>query len=154
VWTAFGVLAFVGDVGLHKLVHASPWLAAHPQLIAGSVLALAGAFQFSELKERCLTECRHPGSFLIQHYGRGAAAAFRLGRIHGLFCLGCCWALMLVGFAAGVANLWWMAALTALMVFEKTGRGGDRGVLPIGAGLILASAVVLLVPGLPLLGSS
>jgi len=59
---------------------------------------------------------------------------------------------MLVGFAAGVANLWWMAALTALMVFEKTGRGGDRGVLPIGAGLILASALVLLVPGLPLLG--
>jgi predicted metal-binding membrane protein len=154
VWTAFGVLAFVGDVGLHRLVHAWPWLAAHPQLIAGSVLALAGAFQFSELKERCLTECRHPGSFLIQHYGRGEAAAFRLGRIHGMFCLGCCWALMLVGFAAGVANLWWMAALTALMVFEKTGRGGDRGVLPIGAGLILASAVVLLVPGLRVLGPS
>src|SRR4029453_17461895 len=103
---------------------------------------------------RCLTECRHPGSFLIQHYGRGAAAAFRLGRIHGMFCLGCCWALMLVGFAAGVANLWWMAALTALMVFEKTGRGGDRGVLPIGAGLILASAIVLLVPEFPLISPS
>ena len=71
-----------------------------------------------------------------------------------MFCLGCCWALMLVGFAAGVANLWWMAALTALMVFEKTGRGGDRGVLPIGGSLILASAIVLLVPGLPLLGPS
>ncbi len=154
VWTAFGVLAFVGDVGLHKLVHAWPWLAAHPQLIAGSVLALAGAFQFSELKERCLTECRHPGSFLVQHYGRGEAAAFRLGRIHGMFCLGCCWALMLVGFAAGVANLWWMAALTALMVFEKTGQGGDRGVAPIGAGLILASVIVLMAPGLPLLGPS
>jgi predicted metal-binding membrane protein len=154
VWTGFGVLAFVGDVGLHKLVHAWPWLAAHPQLIAGSVLALAGAFQFSELKERCLTECRHPGSFLVQHYGRGEAAAFRLGRIHGMFCLGCCWALMLVGFAAGVANLWWMAALTALMVFEKTGRGGDRGVVPIGAGLIMASAIVLLAPVLPLLGPS
>jgi predicted metal-binding membrane protein len=154
VWTAFGILAFVGDVGLHRLVHAWPWLAAHPQLIAGSVLALAGAFQFSELKERCLTECRHPGPFLIQHYRRGASAAFRLGRIHGLFCLGCCWALMLVGFAAGVANLWWMAALTALMVFEKTGRGGDRGVVPIGAGLIVASALVLLAPGLPVLGPS
>jgi predicted metal-binding membrane protein len=152
VWTAFGALAFVGDVGLHKFVHAWPWLAAHPQLIAGSVLALAGAFQFSELKERCLTECRHPGPFLVQHYQRGAAAAFRLGRIHGLFCVGCCWALMLVGFAAGVANLWWMAALTALMVFEKTGRDGDRGVVPIGAGLSLACAFVLLVPGLPLLG--
>jgi predicted metal-binding membrane protein len=61
---------------------------------------------------------------------------------------------MLVGFAAGVANLWWMAALTALMVFEKTGRGGDRGVVPIGAGLIMASAIVLLAPVLPLLGPS
>jgi predicted metal-binding membrane protein len=61
---------------------------------------------------------------------------------------------MLVGFAAGVANLWWMVALTALMVFEKTGRGGDRGVVPIGAGLIVASALVLLAPGLPVLGPS
>jgi predicted metal-binding membrane protein len=146
VWTAFGALAFVGDVGIHRLVHSWPWLQAHPQVLTGSVLVLAGAFQFSKLKERCLSECRHPAAFLLQHYGRGAPAAFRLGRIHGLFCLGCCWALMLVGFAAGVANLWWMAALTALMVFEKTGRKGDRGVAPIGVGLILAGALSFVLP--------
>ena len=57
--------------------------------------------------------------FLLQHYRRGVASAFRLGRKHGVFCLGCCWALMLVGFAAGVANLWWMAALTAIMAYEN-----------------------------------
>lgn len=60
VWTAFGALAFLGDVGLHRLVDATPWLEARPWLIGGGVLALAGAFQFSPLKDRCLRECRHP----------------------------------------------------------------------------------------------
>ena len=68
----------------------------------------------------------------------------RLGAGHGVWCVGCCWALMLVAFAAGVASLWWMAALTAVMVFEKTGPGGQRGVRPIGAGL-LALGLLLLV---------
>jgi hypothetical protein len=150
VWTAFGAVAFLGDIGLHELVHRWPWLEAHPQVIAGSVLMLAGEFQFSKLKDRCLSECRHPASFLLQHYGRGVGAAFRLGRAHGLFCLGCCWALMLVGFAAGVANLWWMAVLTAVMVFEKSGRGGDRGVVPIGIALIALGGLVLIVPSWPM----
>ena len=154
VWTAFGVVAFLGDLGLHRLVHGWAWLEARPQVIAGSVLLLAGAFQFSSLKERCLRECRHPGPFLLQHYGRGVEAAFRLGKAHGLFCLGCCWALMLVGFAAGVANLWWMAALTALMVFEKTGRGGERGVAPIGAGLIALGVLTFMAPAASLLATS
>lgn len=148
VWTAFGALAFIGDVGLHRLVHRVPWLEAHPQAIAGSVLLLAGLFQFSDLKDRCLQECRHPAAFLLQHYGRGTANAFRLGRAHGKFCLGCCWALMLVGFAVGVANLWWMAALTALMVYEKTGREGDRAVVPTGIALILLGGLTLVAPAL------
>ena len=127
VWSVFGALAFLGDALTHDTVDATPWLAAHPAVIGGGVLALGGAFQFSSLKDRCLKECRHPAGFLLPRYQRGTRAAFRLGRQHGLFCLGCCWALMLVGFAAGVANLWWMATLTALMVFEKTGREGQRG---------------------------
>jgi predicted metal-binding membrane protein len=122
VWTAFGIAGFLGDVSLHRFVDAHPWLEARPWLIAGSVLTLAGAFQFSPLKEACLRKCRLPGLYLVRHYGRGTATAFALGRGHGLFCVGCCWALMLVTFAAGFANLWWMAALTAVMVYEKTGR--------------------------------
>jgi predicted metal-binding membrane protein len=143
VWSVFGALAFLGDALTHDTVDATPWLAAHPAVIGGGVLALAGAFQFSSLKDRCLKECRHPAGFLLPRYQRGTMAAFRLGRQHGLFCLGCCWAIMLVGFAAGVANLWWMAALTALMVFEKTGREGQRGVRPIGLGLIALGILML-----------
>ena len=146
VWSVFGALAFLGDALTHDTVDATPWLATHPAVIGGGVLALAGAFQFSSLKDRCLKECRHPAGFLLPRYQRGTRAAFRLGRQHGLFCLGCCWALMLVGFAAGVANLWWMAALTALMVFEKTGREGQRGVRPIGLGLIALGILMLAGP--------
>jgi len=147
VWSAFGAAAFLFDVGVHHAVDAWPWLAARSWLIAGGVLVLAGAFQFSSLKERCLTVCRHPGVYLMRRYRRGARAAFRIGYGHGIFCLGCCWALMLVAFAAGVANLAWMAAFTAIMVYEKTGPGGDRGALPIGIGLLALGGLVLAHPG-------
>lgn len=146
IWTAFGALAFVGDEAVHHTVDAVPWLSARPWLIGGSVLALAGAFQFSDLKDQCLSKCRQPGPYLLAHYRRGPAGAFSLGSGHGLFCLGCCWALMFVMFAAGVAVLWWMAALTAVMVYEKTGRYG-RALTPyVGFVLLALSAVAFAHP--------
>lgn len=146
VWTAFGILAFLGDVALHRFVDRTPWLAAHPWLIAGGILAMAGAFQFTPLKDACLSKCRLPGTYLMRHYRRGAAAAFRLGGGHGLTCVGCCWALMLLMFAAGVAHLWWMAALTAVMVYEKIGRNGKRAVPLVGALLLLWGVLVIAHP--------
>jgi predicted metal-binding membrane protein len=146
VWTAFGALAFVGDVGVHRAVDSWPWLSEREWIITGATLALAGAFQFSALKDKCLSKCRHPAPYLLGHYKRGMRGAFRLGSGHGLFCLGCCWALMLVMFAAGVAMLWWMAALTALMVYEKIGRHGARIVRPAGAILLGAAALQLVHP--------
>lgn len=151
IWTFFGAFAFISDLGVHRSVDNWPWLAAHSWLIAGGTIVLAGAFQFSSLKERCLQQCRHPAAFLLRFYRRGTGSALRTGLHHGLFCLGCCWALMLVAFAAGVANLAWMAAFTAIMVFEKTGPGGDRGAEPIGLGLLVLGSVVLVHP--PWLGS-
>ena len=156
VWTAFGWLAFVGDTMVHATVDRTPWLQRHECLVAGVPLALAGAFQFSALKDRCLEVCRHPGAFLLRHYERGLPGALALGRRHGLYCLGCCWALMLLMFAAGVANLWWMAGLTALMVYEKTGTGGQRAVPVAGIALLVCAALVLAHPQWlpPLLGGT
>jgi predicted metal-binding membrane protein len=147
VWSAFGALAFIADIGIHTAVDSSGWLRARPWLISGGALALAGAFQFSSLKDACLRECRNPGAYLLRFYDRGTGAAFRLGRGHGVFCLGCCWALMLVMFGAGVASLWWMAALTAVMVYEKTAPGGRRAVPVVGVALLALALVVLAHPG-------
>src|SRR6201999_275870 len=93
VWSAFGALAFVGDAGIHASVNASPWMDANQWLIAPSVLMLAGAVQFTPLKDACLRACRHPASFLQRHYGRGPRAGLMLGLRHAVFCVGCCWAL-------------------------------------------------------------
>jgi predicted metal-binding membrane protein len=144
VWMVFGAVAFVGDIVVHRVIDATPWLEARPWIVSAGVLLLAGAFQFSPLMERCLSACRHPASFIVHRYARGSAAAYRLGREHGLFCLGCCGALMLLMFAAGVANLWWMAALAALMAYEKVGKQGEEVGRIAGAALIAGAIVVSL----------
>jgi predicted metal-binding membrane protein len=144
VWSAFGLLAFLGDAGLHAAVASSPWLESNDWAIAPSVLLLAGAFQFTPLKDACLRACRHPASFLRRHYRRGAGGAFELGARHGLFCVGCCWALMLVMFAVGAASLVWMALLTALMVHEKTRPSGVQAVPLTGAILLAAGSTLML----------
>lgn len=143
LWTAFGAVAFLGDLGVHRVVDAWGWLAARPWLVAGGVLILAGAFQFSALKDRCLQLCRHPAAYFEARYRPGVGAGFLLGARHGAHCIGCCWALMLVAFAAGVASLGWMATLTAIMVVEKTVPGGDRVVKPIGLAFIGLGILVL-----------
>jgi predicted metal-binding membrane protein len=144
VWSVFGALAFLLDVGVHAALDSSAWLSDRDWLLGGFVLALAGAFQFTKLKDACLDRCRHPAHFLLRFYERGTAGGFRLGARHGLFCVGCCWALMLVIFSVGVASLLWMAALTALMVYEKTSPGGGRSVPVSGVTLLAAASVVLL----------
>jgi predicted metal-binding membrane protein len=144
VWSAFGVLAFLFDVGVHAAVDSSAWLHDHEWILGGSVLALAGGFQFTKLKDACLDKCRHPGQFMIRFYERGTAGGFRLGARHGAFCLGCCWALMLVMFSVGVASLAWMAVLTALMVWEKTRPSGARSVPVTGVALLGAASIVLM----------
>jgi predicted metal-binding membrane protein len=144
VWSGFGLLAFGGDAALHAAVASSPWLLENDWAIAPSVLLLAGAFQFTPLKDACLRACRHPASFLRRHYRRGPRGAFTLGARHGLFCVGCCWALMLVMFAVGAASLIWMAALTALMVHEKTRPSGARTVPLTGVVLLAAGSTLML----------
>ena len=142
VWSGFGAAAFLFDAGVHAAVDSSPWLQANQGYIGPAVLALAGAFQFTPLKDACLRSCRHPAQFLTRYYRRGAGGGFRLGARHGAFCVGCCWALMLVMFSVGVASLVWMGALTAVMVHEKT-RPLGRDMVPVTGVALLGLASCL-----------
>ncbi|MGA8576700.1 MAG: DUF2182 domain-containing protein [Candidatus Cybelea sp.] len=146
VWTAFALAAFSGDMQLHRLVDGWPWLAAHATLIPAGTLALAALYQFTPLKDACLKACRHPGSYLMRHYRRGALNGWRIGFGHALYCLGCCWALMLVMFAAGVAHLPWMGVLATIMFVEKATPAGNRIVAPVGAALGALAVIALLAP--------
>jgi predicted metal-binding membrane protein len=146
VWTVAGALAFDLDVAVHSIVDSSPWLAARPWLVAGTLLAVAGGAQFLPLTRACLRSCRSPYAYLLERYRPGVAPAFRLGRNHGLYCVGCCWGLMLVMFAVGVANVLWMAGLTAVMVYAKTGRHGHRLPRIVGTVLLAWSVAVLVHP--------
>jgi predicted metal-binding membrane protein len=147
VWTAFALAAFTGDMQLHRTVDAWPWLAKHATLIPAATLALAALYQFTPLKDACLRACRHPAIYLVRHYRRGALNGFRIGFGHALYCLGCCWALMLVMFAAGVAHLAWMGVLAVIMFVEKATPAGNRIVAPVGAVLGALAGIALLAPG-------
>lgn len=141
VWSVFGLFAFAGDFVLHHIVDATPWLAARPWLIEGGVLGLAGAYQLSPFKRRSLAACRHPVALLAP--GTHRSSAFELGVVHAVDCLGSSWALMLLMFAEGFANLWWMAALTAVMVYEATNHHGHRAAVAVGAILLSLSLATL-----------
>jgi predicted metal-binding membrane protein len=141
IWGAFGLAAWVLDRGIHAAVDASPWLAQHPQVIIGTTLAVAGLWQFTPYRARCLEECRSPLGFVMNHW-RGIDTrreSFRMGVAHGAFCVGCCWSLMLVMFGVGLGSVTAMLALGALTAVEKNMPWGHRITRPLGYGLILAA---------------
>jgi predicted metal-binding membrane protein len=142
MWGAVGAAAFGVDVAIHRAGDAMPSLAGHAWIVPAAALLAAGAFQFTDLKDRCLDQCRHPGPFLMRHYRRGTRGAFDLGRRHGLFCIGCCWALMGLMLAVGVASLVWMGALAAVMYYERVGRHG-RGITPVLGVALIAWGIVV-----------
>jgi predicted metal-binding membrane protein len=144
-WSAFGAAAFVADRVLHALVVSIPLLATHPQLVIAATLALAGAWQFSSLKYRCLDECRSPLGFVINRWqGRSPRGeSFRLGVAHGLFCIGCCWSMMLVMFGLGMGNLAWMLGFGGIMAVEKNVAWGRRVSRPLGVLLVMAAVLAV-----------
>jgi predicted metal-binding membrane protein len=140
LWSGFAAAALLGDRGVDALLGR----AAPSGLVLGAVLVVAGVFQLTPWKHHCLTVCRSPWMFLWQYYGRGFRGAWMLGVRHGTFCLGCCWALMLVMLGTGVSSMRWMLALTGAMLVEKAAHKGFRLAVPLGGALILAGAAVLL----------
>lgn len=138
IWALFGLVVHLGDWALHEALERSLWLRANAWAISAATLAGAGVYQFTPLKYRCLDKCRSPLSFIMEHWQgeRDRAQAFRLGVHHGLFCLGCCWSLMLLMFAVGIGNLGWMLALGMVMAAEKNLPWGRRLSAPLGAVLV------------------
>jgi predicted metal-binding membrane protein len=128
------------------LVHSNDWLTVNAWSVGAGVLGLAGLFQFSALKYRCLDKCRTPMSFVIEHW-RGERErwnAFLLGFHHGVFCVGCCWALMLILFVVGTGSIGWMLLLGAIMAAEKNLAWGRYLSAPVGV-LLLAWAFLIVV---------
>jgi predicted metal-binding membrane protein len=146
VWTTFGLAVYLGDLGVHALVERTAWLDSHAWSITATTVAGAGAYQFSKLKYRCLDQCRSPLMFVTERWtGRDERArSFRIGIDHGIFCVGCCWFLMLVLFAVGVGNHAWMFGAGALMAVEKNLPCGRRLSTPLGIALIVSALVLLL----------
>ena len=138
VWLGFGVAAHALDQGLRRGFDRSPWLLSNAWVFGAGPLLLAGAFQFTRLKYHCLDRCRAPVAFVVQHWrgGEPRTQALRLGAHHGLFCVGCCWALMLLMFAVGTGNLGWMLLLGGVMAIEKNASWGRRFSTPLGVALL------------------
>lgn len=135
-WTGFSAIAASLQFLLHRAALLSPSMSTTSALLGGAILLGAGVYQWLPIKGTCLTHCRSPLAFLGTHWRDGTGGAFAMGLRHGIFCIGCCWALMLLLFAAGVMNLFWVGALAAFVLMEKLARSGAR----IGriAGVLLA----------------
>jgi predicted metal-binding membrane protein len=118
-WMAFGSAAALLQFQLHDAALLSSTMATRSTLVAGGVFLIAGIYQWLPLKHACLVHCRSPLGFLLREWQEGLGGAFSMGLWHGLFCVGCCWALMTLLFAAGVMNLLWAAGLAALVFIEK-----------------------------------
>ncbi len=146
VWTAFGLGAFLGSLLLSRVGDAWPWLADRPWVVGAATLAIAGAYELSACKARCLTACRSPSRLLGRCYRPGAGPAWRCGLRHGALCIGSCWALMLIMFGADLAAVPAMVALTAVMLAEKALRCGQQLTAVVGVALLLMAAAGLVQP--------
>jgi predicted metal-binding membrane protein len=147
VWLAFAARATVLQGLLVRLALLDTGLATASGLFAGAIFIGAGAYQFSALKQACLTRCQRPLPFFLANWTTEPAGVFRLGLRQGVYCLGCCWAMMLVMFAVGVMNVVWMALLGAVMGLEKvmatTRFSRAIGVVLIGLGAAFALRSIL-----------
>lgn len=137
IWLGFASVATAAQVLFTRYALLDTGMASASGLFSGAIFIAAGLYQFSALKHACLTQCRNPFPFFFTNWATTARGVFRLGVKQGLFCLGCCWAMMAVMFAVGVMNVIWMAALGLLMTIEKM-TSGRWLTQTIGVALIVA----------------
>jgi predicted metal-binding membrane protein len=144
VWAAFSIAATWAQWGLEQAKLLSPAMATSSSVLAGVLFLLAGIYQLTPLKQACLRQCRSPLAFLIRYWRGGAFGAFGMGVRHGLFCLGCCWAVMALLFVGGVMNMLWIAALALFILVEKIVPAGRLLGRTAGIGLVLWGGAALL----------
>jgi len=142
VWAGYSLLAALGQWGLHAAALITPAMVVTPWL-GGILLVAAGVYQFTSLKDVCLSRCQSPFGFILTQWREGAAGALVMGLRHGAFCVGCCWVLMALLFVAGVMNLLWVAAIAAFVLLEKVAPLGRVVSRLAGAILILWGAWLL-----------
>lgn len=148
-WAFFSLVATGLQWGLENVgLSDGPMMTIRSKAFAGCVLIAAGAYQLSDLKTACLKHCQSPARFIADHHRPGAYGAFRTGAHHGLYCLGCCWALMALLFVGGIMNLYWIAGIAVYVALEKLLPGARwlpalTGIVLIAAGLWFALDAVL-----------
>jgi predicted metal-binding membrane protein len=138
-WSVFSVVATMGQLLLQKYAFLSHNLRLDA-VYGGAVLALAGLYQISPFKTACLRHCRSPLGFLMAYWRDGTVGATMMGLRHGLYCIGCCWLLMMLLFVAGVMNLLWIAALSFFVLIEK--------VIPAGRAIAGAAGIAMVAAGI------
>ena len=145
MWCLFSVGATAAQWGLERAALLSQSMVATSPGLGAVLLGAAGIYQLTPAKDACLRHCRSPANFLSEHWRPGLAGAFRMGIVHGAWCLGCCWILMALLFVGGVMNLLWVAAIALFVLLEKALPLGDRGGRVAGWAMIAAGAVAFTV---------
>jgi predicted metal-binding membrane protein len=144
VWFVFSAGATAAQWALQIPGWIDPMILSTSPLLTGALLLIAGIYQFSPVKRMCLSRCRTPMGFLLGEWRPGAYGAFVMGARHGLFCVGCCWALMALLFVGGAMNLAWVAALSIAVALEKLLPRGDRLAAALGMVLIALGGIKLM----------
>jgi predicted metal-binding membrane protein len=137
-WTVFSAVATVAQWQLHRAALLSSMMVSNNPLFGGMLLIGAGVFQFTPLKNACLTHCRSPIGFFMTEWREGNRGAFFMGVHHGIYCVGCCWFLMALLFVAGVMNLLWVGTIAAYVLVEKIVPSGNWVGRAVGLSIIVA----------------
>lgn len=142
-WTLFSAAAAAAQWGFQQADVLAPMLKLRNPSVAGAILIITGIFQFTPIKAACLNKCRTPLGFLLTDWRPGRAGALRMGLEHGKYCIGCCWALMMVLFVGGVMSLTIIAALSSIVLFEKLMPRGDF-IAKLGGAILIVWGLLLI----------
>ena len=146
VWTLAGVIAYVGAFVAETVAAGAALSTATAGRIGGAVLVAAGLYQLTPLKDLCLSKCRTPITFIMTSWRDGFAGALRMGLLHGVYCLGCCWLLFVILFPLGIMNIAAMAAITLVIFAEKMLSWGRHAAIATAAAMVVYGAIVVAAP--------